>query len=131
MAMVALRVVLVFQPLLQLAVASDAIGKQAGAGGIEPGRELLIDPQFPACGDAVAEQLANQRKVHGASGAGGGGLAAGGHEVVFSGLRRAGGQMALSILDEPGQAELRRAFHQRIGPGAQEFTVACEAVMFE
>ena len=38
--------------------------------------------------------------------------------------RRARGQAAVLVFDQPVQAEFRRAFHQRIGFGAQEFAVA-------
>src|SRR5580698_10155329 len=37
--------------------------------------------------------------------------------------------MALSILDEPRETKLGRAFHEWIGASAEEFAIACEAVV--
>src|SRR6185437_13624036 len=64
------------------------------------------------------------------AGAGHGRLAVWSHEVVLSRLGWARSQAALSVGDEPCKAELGGSLHQRIGAGAEKFSVAGEAVMF-
>ena len=114
-AVLVLGVVLVFHPLLQLAVLADLVGRDLRAHVGELRAQVAIHVQSLRRRDGFAEQRAHDLPVH-----------RGAHDqaALLGGVAGAGVEVSgLGVLHQGIDEEQRRAFHQRIGGGAQELLV--------
>jgi hypothetical protein len=115
--------------LEQLALRAFLERRQTLQRGFQALGELGLDAQQLCGGDAVTEQLADQRQVHRAAGIDGRHLVIRRIKAVFGRDGRAGGQMTRGVRDQPAEEEFGRAAHQRPRAPAQEFEVAGEGVV--
>ena len=121
MAVRVLGVVLVFQPLLQLAVAADLVRGDLLPHLVELGGEFGVAAQFPGRGGRVAQEAADDRVVH-----------RGAHHqaALLRRVRRPADQVAGErVFHEVIEEELRGRLHGRIGPLGQKLLIAGEQVL--
>ena len=121
-AVLVVRIVLVFQPLLQLPVAADVVRGDLLAGLVELGGEVGVPAQRAGGRGRVGEQAADDLVVH---------RRAHHQPALLRRVRRPADQVAGErVFDEIIEEELRRPFHGRIGFFGQELLIAREQVLF-
>ena len=124
-----LRLGIRLQPLLQTAVGSDLVRREAGALRQQFAAQRRIHTEHFRGARGVAEQLAQQLHIDGRAEAEMRHLAIGQLEAVLRGIRRTRDEpVVLGFLDEIVEVEERCFFQDRIGP-REELAVEREGVL--